>query len=982
MTQTQRYFSLYEPFTRLPPNLQTELESQTSLLRYRLGQILLHDETMPHQVMLILEGDVRLLTPNLSGGRLTLERIGTGDCLGWVGLLRNRPCEHAIASTDVTVAVFPASLFRRLLQEQPSLLDWFGSRSTLSELYAIASRHPNPQTPQGKELIQRLRLAAPGLKALALPPGDHELELNAALEWQVASDNLQGYRLGDVLPSRDRLRLTVGGDWYGRLVGLPSLLEQVPGPRQSGTSSEAAIPAIALPEHIPTGPDFPPVPDLSNGQTRAYPHFSGLGPIEGSLACIRMLAQHYQLPLRQDVVRRVLTEQIERTGQPTLPLMGAVSEMIGLRAQLLKAPAHRFGYLEPPALIAWQDSFAVVFETNSHTLVLGIPNEGIRRLSVNTFEELWGSEGEVLQLRRTEHTPTQKFGLSWFWPSIQKYRVALIEVLVASLFVQLFQLANPLIVQQIIDKVIVQNGFETLNVLGALLVAVAIFEAILTSLRTYLFVDTTNRIDLSLGSEIIDHLLRLPLRYFERRPVGELSSRIAELENIRRFLTGTALTVVLDAIFSVIYILVMFVYSWLLALVALVTIPLFVALTVLVSPILRAQLRRRAERNAETQSHLVEVLTGIQTVKAQNIELKSRWTWQERYSKYVAEGFRNVITSTAAGSLSNFLNQLSGLLVLWVGAYLVLQGQLTLGQLIAFRIIAGYVTSPLLRLAQLWQNFQETALSLERLSDIIDNPREAEDSDRRNIPMPVIDGKVRFEDLSFRFRNDGPLQLVNVDLEIQAGTFVGIVGQSGSGKSTLMKLLPRLYNPLSGRILIDDYDIAKVELYSLRRQIGIVPQDSLLFEGSVQDNISLTNPEASSDEIIAAARVACAHDFIMELPAGYNSPVGERGGNLSGGQRQRIAIARTILQNPRMLVMDEATSALDPDTERQVSQNLKQAFAGRTVFYITHRLNTIRHADKILMMDKGAVVESGTHEQLMALKGRYYCLYQQQEAGN
>jgi ATP-binding cassette subfamily B protein len=394
----------------------------------------------------------------------------------------------------------------------------------------------------------------------------------------------------------------------------------------------------------------------------------------------------------------------------------------------------------------------------------------------------------------------------------------------------------------------------------------------------------------------------------------------------------------------------------------------------------RQQLRTKAERQAETQSYLVEVLSGISTVKAQNIELRSRWKWQERYARYVSEGFQNVLTSTAASSASNFLNKLSGLLVLWVGAYLVLAGELTLGQLIAFRIIAGYVTGPLLRLAQIWQNFQSTALSLERLSDIVDSQQEADEEDRNNIPLPTVQGAVKYENVSFRFATTGPLQLNNINLEIPAGKFVGIVGQSGSGKSTLTKLLPRLYDADSGRILVDGYDISKVELYSLRRQIGIVPQETLLFDGTVQENIALTNPDASSEEIIEAARIAVAHEFIMTLPNGYNTRVGERGSSLSGGQRQRIAIARTVLHSPQLLILDEATSALDYDSERQVCLNLAQAYQGRTVFFITHRLSTIRNSDVILMMDKGAIVEQGTHEDLMAQKGRYYCLYRQQEA--
>jgi ATP-binding cassette subfamily B protein len=510
---------------------------------------------------------------------------------------------------------------------------------------------------------------------------------------------------------------------------------------------------------------------------------------------------------------------------------------------------------------------------------------------------------------------------------------------------------------------------------------VTLMEGVIGSLRTFLFTDTTNRIDLRLGAEVIDHLLRLPLGYFDKRPVGELGTRIAELEKIRNFLTGQALITLLDAAFSVIYIIVMAIYSWLLTIIALAVLPIQVGLTLLGAPLFRRQYRQAAEENARTQSHLVEVLTGIQTVKAQNVEMVSRWKWQEMYAKYISRTFEKTITGTFLNETSSVLQKLSQLLVLWVGATLVLKGELTLGQLIAFRIISGYVTQPLLRLSSIWQNIQELRVSFERLADVVDTPEESSEADRSHIPLPPVKGDVVFENLSFRFNPGGQEVLSNVSLHVPPGTFTGIVGQSGSGKSTLMKLLPRLYSPSKGRILVDGYDIDKVELYSLRRQIGIVPQDPLLFSGTISENIALTNPEAPSDAIVEAARIAGAHDFIMELSAGYSTPLGERGASLSGGQRQRIAIARTLLSQPQLLVMDEATSALDYDTERQVCDNLREAMSHSTVFFITHRLSTIRRADLIVMMHQGAIVETGTHDELMALKGRYFALYRQQEAG-
>ena len=579
-------------------------------------------------------------------------------------------------------------------------------------------------------------------------------------------------------------------------------------------------------------------------------------------------------------------------------------------------------------------------------------------------------------------TPERKFGFQWLLPAINRHRGVLIQVLIASFVVQLFGLANPLMLQVIIDKVISQRSLDTLQILGVALVVITLLGGLISSLRTFLFNETTNRIDTRLGAEVIDHLLRLPLNYFDNRPVGELGTRIAELEKIRNFLTGQALTTILDAAFSLIYIVVMVFYSWLLTIIALGVVPIQILLTIIGTPLLRRQLREIAIENASTQSHLVEVLTGIQTVKAQNVERVSRWKWQERYSKYISKTFQKTITATVLGETSQVLQQLSQLLVLWIGASLVLKGQLSLGQLIAFRIISSYVTQPLLRLSSIWQNIQELRVSFERLADIVDSPEEVSEADKAKIPLPSIKGDIKFEDISFTFKTGAPDVLKKINLDIKEGQFVGIVGQSGSGKSTLVKLIPRLYKPNSGRIFIDGSDVDKVELYSLRRQIGIVPQEPLLFKGSVSENIALTDPEAPSDEIVRAAKIARAHEFIMELKDGYSTIIGERGAGLSGGQKQRIAIARTLLGNPKLLIMDEATSALDYLTERNVCDGIKEACKKSTVLFITHRLSTVRNSDLIVMLHQGNIEELGTHEELMAKKGRYFALFLQQESSS
>ena len=979
----QEFLACTSPFSQLSPSVLERLKEKFQLLRYRMGQSILIRETMPTQISIIYEGQARLLgydprtqTP------ITLQILKPGEVLGWVSLMRGVPCETAIASTETICLTLPVAEFSALLAQESSLAAAFQERCALIEVFDLLGAELSRQADGATSLKELALKLWSDAVVINLPPSKTPLgrgemngrpELNSNLMWLVSGGAPTNFPVGSRLNPNDQTSIKVEGPGSVRLVGLQE-------PREERRQEELLITPSSL---VTPFEDIPYAPEVEvNGQRKLekYPHVQGRGPLDAALACFQMLSQHLKIPFRRYVIRRVLVGQLERTGSISLQACGAVAELMGLKSQLIDVPAVAISRLQAPAIVRWQDSFALLYHISNKELVFAVPETGIVRQKPAQFIESWGEQGQVLLLQPTRDTPKQRFSLRWFLPSVYRYRKVLFEVLIASFFVQLFGLANPLVTQVIIDKVLIQNSISTLNVLGIFLVVVAVFEAVLTSLRTYLFVDTTNRIDMALGAEVIDHLLRVPLGYFERRPVGELSTRVNELENIRSFLTGTALTVVLDAVFSIIYIIVMVFYSWLLTIVALATVPLFALLTLLVAPIVRQQARTKAERNAETQSYLVEVVSGIQTVKAQNIELNARWQWQERYARYVSAGFQTVLTSTTASSISNFLNKLSSLLLLWVGAYLVLQGQLTLGQLIAFRIIAGYTTSPLLRLVQLWQNFQETALSLERLSDILDTPQETEQAGSDNIPMPAILGAVKYENVSFRFTKSGSLQLNSVNLDLPSGVFVGVVGQSGAGKSTLMKLLPRLYELESGRILIDGYDVNKVELYSLRRQIGMVLQDTLLFDGTVQENIALTNPDATQENIVEAAKVAFAHDFIMTLPNGYNTRVGERGAALSGGQRQRVAIARTVLQNPRLLILDEATSALDFNSERQVCLNLAEVFKNRTVFFITHRLGTIKHADVILMMDQGAVVERGTHKELMALRGRYYCLYQQQES--
>ncbi|NDG73799.1 MAG: ATP-binding cassette domain-containing protein [Synechococcaceae bacterium WB8_1B_136] len=967
-------------FASLSGQARAELESSAQLRQFSTGQSLSQPDLIPSEVLLLSEGQVRLLSRD-HGRLFTVEKLGSGAFVGLASLLRAKPCEDASASGIVRAWAIPDALVVRFLASEPGFAQWCASHLFSAELVALVevllAAHPR----QGVSLLEQFSAARASAR-LIQPKAEVLAQLPADLVLLAASHNLPQHPIGSRLnpaaglpqanpPLPPRL-IAVGAEWLASLEG----------PSRPGEQTQASADIAIGGDLVSASGGTPLASGLDLGQRDQVPFrlLRGEGPLEETLACFQMLAAELQLPFRRDAIEKILRDALRRGQAPDLQLCGNIAAMMGLHVSGVRVQASQGTRLQTPALIPWKEGFALVKAANARGLHVASPRDGLVVVPPEDLPEVFPDGIELLLLERRSGSPEERFGFSWFWPALRRYRGILFQVLLASFVVQLFSLANPLLIQVIIDKVISQRSLDTLQVLGIALVVVTMLEGLIGALRTFLFTETTNRIDLRLGSEVIDHLLRLPLNYFDRRPVGELGTRIAELEKIRNFLTGQALTTLLDTAFSVIYIVVMVIYSWLLTLIALCVLPIQIGLTVVGAPLFRRQYRDTAQENARTQSHLVEVLTGIQTVKAQNVEMISRWKWQSLYSKYIARAFEKTITGTALTETSQVLQKLSQLLVLWVGATLVLKGEMSLGQLIAFRILSGYVTQPLLRLSSIWQNIQELKVSFERLADVVDTPEESDEADKGKIPLPPIDGEVRFDDLCFSFAPNSPLVLNHINLTIAAGTFVGVVGQSGSGKSTLTKMLSRLYSPNSGRVFVDGYDIDKVELYSLRRQIGIVPQEPLLFTGSVAENIALTDPDATSDAIVEAARLACAHDFIMDLPGGYSANVGERGANLSGGQRQRLALARTLLSKPRLLVLDEATSALDYDTERRVCDNLLDNLQHCTVFFITHRLSTIRRADQIVMLHDGAIAEVGTHDELIERRGRYFALYRQQEA--
>jgi ATP-binding cassette, subfamily B, bacterial HlyB/CyaB len=569
--------------------------------------------------------------------------------------------------------------------------------------------------------------------------------------------------------------------------------------------------------------------------------------------------------------------------------------------------------------------------------------------------------------------PLARFDFTWFIPAMVKYRRLLGEILLISLFLQLIGLVTPLFFQVVMDKVLVNHAMKTLNVITIGFVTAILFESVLTAIRTWVFAHTSSKIDVELGARLFRHLLGLPLAYFQSRRVGDSVARVRELENIRSFLTGNAMTVVLDIAFSFVFFCVMFWYSIPLTLVVIGSIPFYIVLSVVFTPMIRGRLDEKFNRSAENQSFLVETISGVDTVKAMAVEPGWTHKWDQQLAAYVTSGLSVTNVATVAGGGVTLISKLVTVIILWMGAGQVLDHALTVGSLVAFNMLAGQVSGPILRLAQLWNDFQQVGISMTRLGDILNAPMEVAG---QKTQLPGIAGGIEFDQVSFRYRPDRSDVIRQVDLKIAPGEVIGIVGRSGSGKSTLTRLVQRLFVPDRGRVLIDGHDLAVVDAVSLRRQIGVVLQENTLFNRSIRDNIALSNPALSLEAVIEAAKLAGAHEFICELPEGYDTMVGEHGIGLSGGQRQRIAIARALITNPRVLIFDEATSSLDYESEKIIQDNMRQICKGRTVLIIAHRLSAVRDAHRIIVMERGQVVEQGTHEELIRMKeGIYAHLY-------
>lgn len=651
----------------------------------------------------------------------------------------------------------------------------------------------------------------------------------------------------------------------------------------------------------------------------------------------------------------------------------------GFRAKLKTMPIENLEKYPVPAIYLTKDHLYKIILSFNFEHKKALVFDTVEKISKElSFEELREEgSGQYIILKQKVSPPKTEFGFMWFYREIMRYKNVIAEVMMGSFIVQLFGLITPLFTQVILDKVIVHRSITTLEVLTIAFVSVTSFEFLLNLSRNYIFVHTSNKIDSKLGAKLFKHLFALPFFYFENRKVGNIIARVRELDSIREFITNKSVSLIIDLFFSIVFVAVMFLYSIKLTLIVLGFVILVAIIYVTITPELRKRLNEKFQMAAQSDSYLVESVTGIQTIKSLSIESAMQKRWEDYLSDYVRASFNLSNMETITGSISGALQKMMTIFVLYIGVRLVIENKLSIGQLIAFQMFANQFTTPVLRLVNLWNEFQQTLLAVDRLGDILNSPIETQTE--KAITLHEVKGSIKFENVSFRYSANAPNVLDRISFNIQPGMSVGIVGRSGSGKSTITKLIQRLYLISEGAIFIDDVDIKHMSPLWLRSKMGIVLQANYLFSGTIKENIALARPGVPMEIIVEAAKIAGADDFIIQMPDGYDTIVGERGSTLSGGQKQRIAIARAIITNPRILIFDEATSALDYESEKIIQDNMNKIKKGRTTLVVAHRLTTIKDSDIIIAMDQGKIVEAGSHNELIAAKGYYYNLYTQQE---
>ena len=984
------------------------------LVHYTLGQGVVRAGDDSDAFYVVYSGRARVVATNTLGEEVTVGTLTRGNSFGEQGLLTRSPRTFTIrAASDLALLRLDKKDFEYLVGHQPELRNYFDSyiseisiRNFLKLCTAFA-----PLTPaEIRGLLNSMEIKEYSAKQRIIREGDpgdaFYLLRSGGAEVIKESDGARvlnrlkaGDSFGELALLTGKLRaasiITTEPSSVFRLdkADFDRILASSPRFKNAIVSIASGYSEVAVRDDQAAGEgafeangEFPAAPNAEEEtyvprRARRYPALMQLSETDCGAACLSMILRYYGKHVSINRLRDLAN--VTREGA-TLHSISEGAETLGFHTRGIRAYYEHLPKTELPAIAHWEGfHFIVLYEATPERVVVADPAIGLRKLTREEFEKGW--TGYLLLLTpspKIEKVEESRTTVGRFLPLLKPYQALLVEIFLASLVIQLFGLATPIFTQVIVDKVLVHKSTSMLNILLVGMMLIAVFQTATSALRYYLLVHTTRRIDMQMVVEFYRHILSLPMRYFEERKVGDILKRFNENARIRDFLTGRALGVTLDCLMIFVYLGLMFFYNVKLTLLALVFIPGYIILTLVMTPIFKRQYREVFEKQAEADSQMVESVSGVGTVKATAAERNIRWKLEGLIVKSLNVQFRSALSGMATISIGNLLQELNIVFLFWYGAHLVIDGELSVGQLVAFNVLVGNVTRPILSVVDLWREFQEINIAFERLNDVFDAKPEEDSTKQTLIKMPRIRGHIKFENVTFRYPTRADKNaLQNVNLEILPGQTIALVGRSGAGKSTFANMLLRLHHPNEGRILIDGHDLRQVSISSLRSQVGVVPQDVFLFSGTIRENIAFGNQDAPLEQVVGASMLAGAHEFVSELPLGYETKIGERGQSLSGGQKQRIAIARALFKKPRILIFDEATSALDTESERAIQQNLDQILKDRTTLIIAHRLSTVRNADLIVVMDRGTVREIGNHFSLMEQKGIYFYLNSQQLEG-